>query len=127
MVRLFQGWLGIFGVVCIGIGLAHLFFGTATIIGGGPVNATIDSDVRFYAVLFVAYGAAYVWCAMDVPRRCDEVNLLGVIFFVGGLARFIAWAATGAPNWFYVLMIPVNLLFRWSTTRLRLVSVRRGP
>lgn len=103
-------WLIVFGAVCIGIALSHLFFGTSTIIGGGPVNATIDSDMRFYALLFVGFGAGFIWAAQDMDARAGVVNVLGALFFLGGLARLLAWAATGEPNWFYVLMIPVELI-----------------
>ncbi|WP_227983776.1 DUF4345 domain-containing protein [Nocardia spumae] len=110
MRRVLQIWLVVFGLVCVGIAVAHLFSGTASIIGGGSVNATIDSDLRFYAVLFGAYGLAVAWCARDVERKAVAINLLGAIFFAGGLARSIAWAASGTPNWFYVLMTPVELV-----------------
>jgi hypothetical protein len=103
-------WLIAFGLVCAGIGLAHLAFGTATIIGGGPVNATIDSDLRFYALLLVAYGLTFVWCAADITQRRQVVNVLGAVFFAGGLARLLAWTVTGEPNWFYIGMIPVELV-----------------
>lgn len=108
--RVAQLWLVTFGVVCAGIGLAHLLFGSATIIGGGAVNATIDSDLRFYALLFTAFGLAFVWCAADLRARGTVVDALGVVFFVGGLARLLSWAVTGQPNWFYVLMTPVELI-----------------
>jgi hypothetical protein len=110
MERVTKIWLITFGFVCAGIGLAHLAFGTATIIGGGSVNATIDSDLRFYALLFAAYGLTFVWCATDITQRGQVVNVLGAIFFAGGLARLLAWAVTGQPNWFYVVMIPVELV-----------------
>ncbi|NKY87194.1 DUF4345 domain-containing protein [Nocardia veterana] len=110
MRRTLQIWLIVFGTVCVGIAVAHAFFGTASIIGGGAVNATIDSDMRFYAVLFGAYGLVVVWCARNVERKGAAINLLGAVFFVGGLARLLAWAATGEPNWFYVLMTPVELV-----------------
>jgi hypothetical protein len=109
MKRVTQIWLSVFGVVCVGIGLSHLAFGSASIIGGGAVNATIDSDMRFYALLFAAFGATFVWCAGNITDRGHVANLLGAVFFAGGFARLIAWAATGQPNWFYVLMIPVEL------------------
>lgn len=108
--RLAQLWLVTFGVVCAGIGLVHLLFGSATIIGGGRVNATIDSDLRFYALLFTAFGVAFVWCAADLRARSTVVDVLGVVFFVGGLARLLSWAILGQPNWFYVLMAPVELV-----------------
>jgi hypothetical protein len=110
MKRVTEIWLCAFGVVCVGIGLSHLAFGSASIIGGGAVNATIDSDMRFYALLFAAFGAAFVWCAADITERGRVANLLGAVFFAGGIARLIAWAATGQPNWFYVLMVPVELI-----------------
>lgn len=110
MRRALQVWLVVFGLTCTGIALAHLLFGTSTIIGGGPVNATIDSDMRFYAVLFAAYGLALAWCAREVETKETPINLLGLIFFVGGLARLLAWAVTGEPNWFYIVMIPVELV-----------------
>lgn len=110
MKRATEIWLIVFGLACAGIGLAHLLFGTATIIGAGPVNGTIDSDMRFYALMFTAYGLTFVWCAADITRRGAIANVLGAIFFAGGLARLLAWAVTGQPNWFYVLMIPVELV-----------------
>lgn len=110
MKRATEIWLTVFGLICAGIGLAHLLFGTETIIGGGPVNATIDSDMRFYALLFAAYGLAFVWCAADITHRGRVANVLGAMFFAGGLARLFAWAVTGQPNWFYVAMVPVELI-----------------
>ena len=110
MTRVVEVWMGTFGVVCAAIGLSHLMFGTSTVIGGGPVNATIDSDMRFYAVLFVAYGMAFTWCALEVGERARVANALGVVFFAGGVARLLSWASSGRPNWFYVVKIHVELV-----------------
>ncbi len=110
MKRATEIWFVGFGLICAGIGVAHLLLGSSSIIGGGSVNATIDSDLRFYALLFTAYGLTFVWCAADIDRRAPVINVLGAIFFAGGLARLLAWAVSGRPNWFYVLMIPVELL-----------------
>ncbi|SIS20390.1 DUF4345 domain-containing protein [Williamsia sterculiae] len=108
--RVFMIWLRVFGVVVIGIALAHLLFGQTTYIGGGRVNATMESDLRFFNVLFAAYGIAFVWAAGDVIGRARIIDILGVLFFVGGLARLLAWVVAGAPSWFYVVMIPVELI-----------------
>ena len=103
-------WLTLFGVTCVVIGLAHLVIGPASIIGGGPVNATIDSDLRFYAVLFIGFGGGFIWAAADLVRRAVLVNVLGALFLVGGLARLLAIWQTGVPNYFYVAMIPVEIV-----------------
>ena len=105
-----RGWLTLFGTVCVLIGLVHLLFGSPSIIGGGQVNATIDSDMRFYAVLFTGFGFGFIWAAQDLDHRAPAVNALGILFFVGGLARLLAWLQTSPPNWFYIIMIPVELI-----------------
>jgi len=130
MKRVTEIWLIAFGLVCAGIGVSHLLFGTSTIIGGGSVNATIDSDMRFYALMFAAYGLVFVWCAVDIADRGRVANILGALFFAGGLARLLAWAASGQPNWFYVVMIPVELivpLVNWALIRRVSGSRRTEP
>ncbi|MFT4126511.1 MAG: DUF4345 domain-containing protein [Gordonia sp. (in: high G+C Gram-positive bacteria)] len=110
MRRTFRTWLIVFGLVCAGIALAHLVGGQATYIGGGEVNATMDSDLRFFNILFAAYGLGFVWAAQDIDRHSDLLVLLSGLFFLGGLARFIAWIASGPPTAFYVVMIAVELV-----------------
>ena len=108
--RVFQWWLRTFGVVVTGIAAAHLLFGQSSYIGGGTVNATMESDLRFYCVLFAAYGIRFIWAAGDLTGRARVIDLLGLLFFLGGLARLLAWAVAGPPNWFYIVMIPVELI-----------------
>ncbi|MBB4136309.1 DUF4345 domain-containing protein [Gordonia humi] len=103
-------WLAVFGVLMIGIALAHFLFGQVTYIGGGEVNATMDSDLRFLNVLFVAYGAAFVWASRDVVGRAREINVLGLLFFVGAIGRVLAWILSGAPTPFYVAMLIVEFV-----------------
>jgi Domain of unknown function (DUF4345) len=60
-----------------------------------------------------------------LDRRAPVVNLLGLVFFLGGLARLLAWVQAGVPNWFYLVMIPVELVIpivNW----LLLTGVRRS-
>ncbi|MCF8588321.1 DUF4345 domain-containing protein [Gordonia liuliyuniae] len=110
MARVFRAWLVVFGVVVIGIAVAHFLVGQATYIGGGDVNATMDSDLRFFNVLFAAYGAAFLWASQDVIGRARQINLLGILFFVGALGRLLAWIGSGTPTPFYVAMLVVELV-----------------
>jgi hypothetical protein len=63
MRRLLQGFLVLFGVIVVGISLAHFAIGPNAIIGGGRVNPTSDGEDRFYAGLFLCYGLGLLWCA----------------------------------------------------------------
>ena len=95
--RLLRWFLVLFGLVCVGIALTHIAFGPAAIPGSVPVNATMDSEDRFYASLFLGFGMAHVWAAQDLAARRGVLLALQATFFVGGVARLISWIATGPP------------------------------
>lgn len=109
MRKALQIFLASFGVVVIGISLLHIVLGPAAIPGGVPVNATMDSEDRFFATLFMAYGAALLWCVKDIQRKGVYVKLLALIFFVGGLARVVSVFAVGLPNTFFIAMTALEL------------------
>ena len=102
--------LALFGVTAIFISLLHLVLGPASIPGAIPVNATMDSEDRFYATLFLAFGTVLLWCIRHVERRANVVYFLMVTFFIGGLARLISMAIVGLPNNFFIVMTILELL-----------------
>jgi len=110
MKRAFQAFLGLFGVSAIVIAALHVILGPAAIPGSIPVNATMDSEDRFYATLFAAYGAALLWCIRDVERKSMAVYVLALTFLVGGLARLVSMAAVGLPSPFFIAMTVLELL-----------------
>jgi len=104
-----QVFLGLFGVTAILIATLHLVLGPAAIPGSVPVNATMDSEDRFYATLFAAYGVALLWCLRDIERKTSVVYFLAGTFFIGGLARLVSIAAVGLPNTFFIAMTALEL------------------
>ena len=109
MRRAFQGFLALFGVIVIGISIAHLTIGPAAIIGGSGVNPTSDGEDRFFAGLLLCYGVALLWCARDVQRKRVYVNVLAAVFFVGGIGRLLAIILAGVPHPFYIAMLVLEL------------------
>jgi hypothetical protein len=110
MRRALQVLLGLFGVTAIFISLLHVVLGPASIPGAVPVNATMDSEDRFYATLFLAFGLALLWCMKDVEHKAKVVYFLMLTFFVGGLARLVSMLAVGLPNNFFIAMTVLELL-----------------
>ena len=108
--KTFQVFLALFGVTAIVIAALHVAVGPAAIPGSIPVNATMDSEDRFYATLFAAYGVALLWCIKDVERKSAVVYFLAITFFVGGLARLVSMAAVGLPDPFFIAMTALELL-----------------
>ena len=110
MKRNLQLILGLFGAICMGIALVHIVFGPAAIPGASAVNATMDSEDRFYATMFLAFGAALVWCVRGVERKGTFVYLLSLTFFLGGLARILSILAVGLPDLLFILLTGVELV-----------------
>ena len=110
MRKLLQVILGAFGATVVGIGLLHVVLGPACIPGSVPVNATMDSEDRFYGTIFAAYGLAVLWCVREVEQKAPVVKFLAAAFFASGLARIVSWVAVGAPHPFFVAMTAIELL-----------------
>lgn len=110
MKRFLQIFLGFFGITALFIASLHVVFGSSAIPGSVPVNATMDSEDRFYATLFAAYGVALLWCTRDIERKRTVVYFLALTFFVGGLARLVSIAAVGLPNTFFIAMTVLELI-----------------
>lgn len=100
----------LFGLICVGISLTHIFIGPSAIPGSVPVNATMDSEDRFYATLFLGFGAALIWCSRALQHRGDVLKFLLLIFFLGGLARLVSALQVGPPNTFFQVMWALELL-----------------
>jgi hypothetical protein len=105
-----QVLLAVGGATAIFISILHVIFGPACIPGSIPVNATMDSEDRFYGTLFGAYGAALLWCIKDIEHKGLYVRLLALVFFIGGLARIVSVIAVGLPNTFFITMTIIELI-----------------
>jgi hypothetical protein len=110
MHRYLRHVVALFGVICVLISLAHIFFGPAVIPGSVQVNATMDSEDRFYATLFTGYGIATIWCSLNLAARKHTFEALLAVFFLGGIARVISITAVGWPNLLFVFLGSLELI-----------------
>jgi hypothetical protein len=70
----------------------------------------MDSEDRFYATLFAAYGVALLWCIRDIEYKSKCVYFLAATFFGGGMARIVSMLAVGPPNAFFLAMTILELV-----------------
>ena len=107
----------LFGFVCCIIALAHIALGPLAIPGSVPVNATMDSEDRFYATLFLGFGVALIWCSRDLPSRGTLFGALLLTFFLGGISRIVSAVSVGWPSVLFVFLAFLELtlppLFWW--------------
>jgi len=108
--RILKALLLVLSAAIMAIGLLHVLFGPAIVPGSLTVNATMDSEDRFYGTIFLAYGAVVAWCAFDVDARSRQIRLVALVFFGGGVARLLSVAAKGLPDPFFVVMAAIELL-----------------
>ena len=109
MRRTLQIIIGVGGVAAVLIALLHIILGPATIPGSIPVNATMDSEDRFYATIFLAYGLALIWCVRDIETKRRGLWFLTITFFTGGIARIISALSVGLPHPFFINMTLLEL------------------
>ncbi len=99
----------LFGLTCMGIALIHIAIGPSAIPGSVSVNATMDSEDRFYATLFLGFGGALVWCSRKLEARGRVFGWLLLVFFLGGCARIVSAVQVGMPNAFFQLLWALEL------------------
>ncbi|OHU28830.1 hypothetical protein BKG77_03900 [Mycobacteroides chelonae] len=98
------------GVICLAIGLYHLIGGPGTVIGGGTVTASTDSQERFFSGLFAVYGAAWICVARRSPIPGAAIRFLAAGLLVGALGRVASLIDSGQPHPFWIVMLAVEIL-----------------
>lgn len=73
---------------------------------GGP---DVDSELRFYAVLWIAYGGTALWVSRAITERMRLLRLMVVIFWLGGVGRLVSYFAVGAPHPLFILLMWIEV------------------
>lgn len=99
------------------IGAGHLVLGVgAEVQLGAQVSAqsladpVLDSQNRFYGVVFTVYGALLWLAAGDLRRYGPVVKVLLWVFLAGGVARLVSLAVVGVPTALVLVLTALELL-----------------
>mgnify|MGYP000703970763 CR=1 FL=1 len=91
-----------------------LITGINVLIGGAlslpeisNVEATVDNELRFFSIFWMAYGSFCFWVARNLSKEHHFVPFIAIVFFLGGTARLISLIFVGMPT---PLFIPAMAL-----------------
>jgi uncharacterized membrane protein len=123
VLRLLLALLG-FAAVCIG--LLVMIYGPANAANSsealfnaltglddrvtGAWPPTMDSELRFYAAFWGAYGLILIAAARNLGAMLRYVPLLAAVLFVGGAGRVLSCLLVGPPHPFFSLMMMIELV-----------------
>jgi len=100
------------GVVIAAIGAYYLITGTAGVAetSGGAVNASLESQFRFFSAMMVGVGAAFIAIAVKF-QWANMLWLVCLMVFLGGIGRVLSWAFSGTPHFTLIILMIVELAF----------------
>lgn len=100
------------GVLIAGVGIYYLTTGTAGVAdtGGGEVNASLESQFRFFSAMMVGVGAAFIAIAVKF-QWANMLWLVCLMVFLGGIGRVLSWAFSGTPHYTMIILMILELAF----------------
>ncbi|WP_229801948.1 DUF4345 domain-containing protein [Paramylibacter ulvae] len=99
---------GIFPIVQFAAPLADILLGDIS-----PLDhlnhADIDSEMRFLAIFYVAYGMIILNTASDLRRRMHRIPMLVAVVLLGALGRGISIYFNGAPHGIMLILLSLEI------------------
>ncbi len=97
------------GMVATTAGLDTVIRGARSLPRQKVANASVESELRFYAAFYTAYGLAALRVAPNADRDATAVRALSGTLFLAGLARAGGWLAVGRPHGLQRTLLVVEL------------------
>ena len=115
--RVFTIVLKVLASVPVLVGLSHLFMGLGSdaLLGAKlPLEVlsdpVLDSQNRFYGVIFIGYGTLIFLCASDVRKYSSVLRIVAGFIFLGGFGRLVSIVLFGLPTPPVIALIAVELI-----------------
>ena len=108
--RALQALLMALGVIAVVTGLLVVATGSDGIPGESAATATLDNELRFFAVFWIGFGVVSIRVAPRVDTETTLVRALALTLFVGGVARAVSWLSAGEPHPLFAGLMILELL-----------------
>ena len=97
------------GLVATGAGLHTMLAGARSLPGKPQANPSVESELRYYAGFYFAFGLAVLRVAPRADRDPAAVRAVAGVLFLAGLARAGAWLAVGKPHVGQRILLAIEL------------------
>lgn len=98
MELMLKSLLYMISIVALVTGANVLIGGAAAVPGSlGAVEATVDNELRFFSVYWVAFGVFCFWVARNIASQSFFIPFIALFFLLGGIGRLISMLAIGSP------------------------------
>ena len=104
-----RGFLWLLSLVMIVAGSVTVLLGAESVLREGSFTTDIDSEMRFYAVWYVAAGILLACAIPKVESEAFTIRLVGGAFFAAGCARALSWIVVGKPHVSQVVLMVIEL------------------
>lgn len=92
--------------ILFAISAVALVTGVSVLVGGasavpgssGAVEATVDNELRFFSVYWVAFGVLCFWVARNISAQHRFIPFITLFFLLGGVGRLISTLIIGTAN-----------------------------
>lgn len=101
--RLLQAVLWTSVTIMFVVGAQLLVMGASAVPDAGSFSASMDSEIRFLAIFWLAYASVILWTVLNIEERYRFVPTLMLVLFASGCARVLSMAIVGLPDQFYVV------------------------
>ena len=126
MKRAFQIFVAVLGSVMVLAGLAGVLLGVDTVPNPGGASATVDSEMRFFAVWYAVAGAVLLHSVPKIEQAGHLIRIIAGAFFLAGCARVLSWIVVGPPHGSQKILLAIELILPLIVLPWHAAVARRG-
>jgi hypothetical protein len=75
-----------------------------------PADATLDSNMRFLAGVWLGLGLASLWMVPRITEQTVLFRFLWLMIFLGGIGRLVSMASVGLPLTPFIAFTALEIL-----------------
>ncbi len=101
--------LTVLGLVAVTFGTLSALLGAVSVEGVVEAPASLDSELRYYAVWYVMAGVLVLRTVRRVEAETTLLRIVCAALFAGGAVRLLSIASVGTPHAAYLWLMGLEL------------------